>query len=107
VEAVNSIYGEISDRYLREYLKSLIDKTYKILPLKEENSPTLDKYLNSYLRELVGWTNMFPSYGSEAKIVSVLPTISYFAHNECDVATTKAEVFKCIHAIEDIINKLW
>lgn len=103
---MNGVYGEVSDRYLREYLKSLIDKTYKILPLKEEESPTLNKYLNSYLRELVGWTNVFPFYGNEAKIMCVLSTIAYFANNDCDIADTKSEVFKCIHILEGIKDAL-
>lgn len=103
---MNSIYGDVSNRYVREYLKSLIDKTYKILPMKEEGSNTLGQYLNSYLLELVGWTTAFPFYGHEAKIMSVLSTIAYFANNDCGVAETKREVFKCIHILESVKNEL-
>lgn len=101
---MNTAYGEIPNRYLREYLKLLIDKTYKILPLKEEGAATLDKYLESYLSELVGWTVLFPFYGQESKIMSVLSTIAFFTNNECDVATTRREVFKCIHLLEEVKN---
>lgn len=103
---MNSVYGEVPTRYVREYIGTLINKTYKILPLKEEKSATLGKYFDSYLRELVGWTMLFPGYGHEAKIVCVLSTITYLAKNECDYEKLRREVFKCIHILQDVQKSL-
>ena len=47
-------YGLIPEENFCKYFEFLISKTYKILPLKEENSSTLKSYLESYLRELIG-----------------------------------------------------
>jgi len=43
-------YGLISNESFCRYFEFLINKTYKILPMKEENCKTLKAYLESYLR---------------------------------------------------------
>ena len=47
-------YGLLPKENFCKYFEFLINKTYKILPLKEEKSDTLKSYLESYLRELIG-----------------------------------------------------
>ena len=47
-------YGLLPKENFCRYFEFLINKTYKILPLKEEKSDTLKSYLESYQRELIG-----------------------------------------------------
>ena len=42
-------YGLLPKENFFRYFEFLINKTYKILPLKEENSDTLKSYLESSL----------------------------------------------------------
>lgn len=48
------IEEKIPKENLSKYFDHLIDKTYKILPLKEEGAETLTSYLESFLCELLG-----------------------------------------------------
>ena len=47
-------YGMLPKENFCRYFEFLINKTYKILPLKEEKSETLKSYLESFQRELIG-----------------------------------------------------
>ena len=82
-----------------------INKTYKILPLKEEKSDTLKSYLESYQRELIGNMNLVPLLVNEPKFITVLNTIQFLISEDYSENVCKREVFKCIRILEEINNK--
>ena len=90
---------------LCNYFKFLINKTYKILPLREENSETLNAYLESYLRELIGAKELITLLVNEPKFITVLNTIQYLIAKDYSLKTCKKEVFACIHILEEINKK--
>ena len=98
-------YGLIPKENFCNYFKFLINKTYKILPLKEENSETLKSYLESYLRELIGSKDLIAVLVDEPKFITVLNTMQFFISEEYSVETCKKEVFKCIRILEEINAK--
>ena len=99
-------YGEISARAMRNYFDSLISKTFKILPMKEESSHTLTSYINSYLVEMVGNKSLNPCmFEDNPQLISLLATISYLANEDYDVKTCKMEVFKCIKILEEVRDR--
>lgn len=98
-------YGLIPNDNFCKYFEFLINKTYKILPLKEENSTTLDEYLSSFLRELIGNKELISLLVDEPKFITVLNTLQYLISESYSVKTCKTEVFKCIHILEDINQK--
>lgn len=98
-------YGLIPKENFYNYFNFLINKTYKILPLKEECSATLKSYLESYLCELIGNTSLVSTLVDEPRFISVLNTLQFLAAEEYDVKTCKKEVFKCIHLLEEINKK--
>jgi hypothetical protein len=100
-------YGDVPNENCREYFKSLVNKTYKILPLKEENSQTLQSYLDSYLLELIGDKDLFSLLEGKPKFITLLSTISYLASEDYTVAECKKEVFKSIHIIEKLSDDLF
>lgn len=102
---ITTKYGELPARSLKNYMRSLIDKTYKILPMKEENSPTLKSYLQSYLVELIGCQELILLLSDEPQFMSIIMTITYLANDDYDVAKCKKEVFKCIHTLGVISKK--
>lgn len=95
-------YGLIPKESFCNYFTFLINKTYKILPLKEEGSATLHSYLESYLRELIGNSSLVSVLVNEPRFISVLNTMQFLAAEEYDVKTCKKEVFKCIRLLEEI-----
>lgn len=98
-------YGLIPKENFCNYFKFLINRTYKILPLKEEKSDTLKSYLESYQRELIGNKELVSILVNEPKFISVLNTMQYLISEEYTDAVCKKEVFKCIHILEEINEK--
>lgn len=98
-------YGLIPKDNFYRYFEFLINKTYKILPMKEENSETLKSYLESYLRELIGNKNLVCILVDEPKFITVLNTMQFLISEEYSVSVCKKEVFKCIRILEDINSK--
>lgn len=98
-------YGLLPKENFCRYFQFLINKTYKILPLKEENSDTLNSYLESYLRELIGNKELVSVLVNEPKFVTVLNTIQFLISEEYSDKVCKREVFKCIRILEEINEK--
>lgn len=98
-------YGLIPKESFCNYFKFLINKTYKILPLKEENSETLNSYLESYLRELIGNKNLITLLVDEPKFITVLNTMQFLISENYSVNVCRKEVFKCIRILEEISKK--
>lgn len=98
-------YGLLPKENFYRYFEFLINKTYKILPLKEEKSDTLKSYLESYQRELIGNMDLVPILVDEPKFITVLNTMQFLISEEYSDKVCKREVFKCIHILEEINEK--
>lgn len=95
-------YGDLPKDCLENYFDMLINRTYKILPMKEEGSSTLKSYLNSYLCELIGDQTLMFGLKDEPQFVAVLGNISYLANEEYDVGECKRMVFNCINLLKSV-----
>lgn len=51
---IKTIYNPIPLELFENYLDTLVNRVFKILPLKEEKSPTVDIYIMNLLSELTG-----------------------------------------------------
>lgn len=98
-------YGELPRENICKYFELLINKTYKILPLKEENSETLQSYIESYLVELIGNKYLISILADEPKYLTMIGTLEYLSSQEYTTSICKKEVFKCIKIINDIKHK--
>ena len=87
------------------YLKILISKIFKILPMKEQNVDTVNVHIDSLLMELMGYTALFEEMHNDARLVTVICTLK--ALNETDIphSAYKREIFKCIKCIEQLIEE--
>lgn len=98
-------YGELPKKSLEEYAKYLINKVYKILPMKEENCKTLTQYLEGLQVELIGNSELITILSNEPKFISLLNIIQYLISQDYDNKMCKREVFKAINLIENISSK--
>ena len=98
-------YGLLPKENFCRYFEFLINKTYKILPLKEGNSDTLKLYLESYLRELIGNKDLVSLLVNEPNFITVLNTMQFLISEEYSDKVCKREVFKCIRILEEINEK--
>ncbi len=98
-------YGELPKKSLERYFKFLVNKVYKILPMKEEKCDTLKQYLESLQVELIGNSELLSFLTDEPQFISLLNIIQYLITCEYDNKACKREVFKAIKLIESINSK--
>lgn len=86
-------YGMIEDVQLIAYLSKLINRVFKIIPMNEEQVTTLEPYVDSLVREIVGNSKVF--LGEELLLVcGTLKGLDYSNHR-----LLKSDVFKVIDVI--------
>ena len=95
----------IPEEAVNNYLKALINKVYKILPMTEENSETLQCYLTGLRHELVGCYQLHFELVDEPRFLTVVNIVKYLEANDYDTATCKREVFKAIRLIQNIVKE--
>lgn len=91
---------------LNSYLHNLINKVYKILPMKEEQCDTLTSYILSLENELIGCYELWDILDDIPQFLTVISIIRYLSVEEYDISTCKHEVFKAIHLIEKVIKDI-
>lgn len=92
----------LPEEMFEKYLGVLINQFFKILPIRENGEPSLKKYIKSLQIELIGNERLISALNNDPMFLSLISTLQYMLDNDCDVPTTKQEVFKAI----DICKKL-
>lgn len=87
---------------ITEFLYSLKGKTFKILPIYEENVDDFSVYVKNLKIELVGATLTFPALKYNNHYIDILNIINYLSENTVDHETCKRQVFKC----RDLIDRI-
>lgn len=101
VKSVDSKYGSIPSSSLRKYRKSIIDKVWLLIPLKEEGCATLDSYIERTNRELSGMMNCLVNH--EEYILTVMCLLENLK-TEDDFDIYKHDVFRCCELIKKAIG---
>lgn len=101
---INTAVGvQVADKMLCDYLKFLVNRFFKILPMRENNEETLVTYAKSLQNELAGCEEFIVSLNNDSNILTLLSILQFIIDNpECPVSDVKREIFKAIN----ICNKL-
>lgn len=93
----------ISKGLFYNYLCNLVNLFFKILPMREDEDPTLQSYLQGLQVELLGAKTLIVVLCDDPHYLSLLSILQYFIDNpDCEVHIVKREVFQAI----SICNKL-
>lgn len=93
----------VSTELLSNYIKSLINKFFKILPIKENGEQSLEIYMQSLQSEILGCKDLIIAFNNDPEIISLVAILQNMIDNpDCTVKAVKREVFKAI----SICNKL-
>lgn len=104
---------ELSTKTAIKYLESIVNKVYKIIPLYEEESEFLYRYVDSLVFEIDGTVRHFDGLLDDDRIISVIGILEgistdlYFdelKYIEDDMI--KPEAFQCINLLTKIIEDL-
>lgn len=92
--------NQINEDLYGNYLYHLVGRFYKILPLKEDHSPTLEAYITSLQIDLIGCQHLMDTLEHDARFLVLINTLEFFLTAEYDIQTCKREVMKCIGIIK-------
>lgn len=103
---MKTIIGQdIPDKMLDNYLNSLVNKFFKILPIKESGEPSLNEFMRSLQAELIGSKQLIERLSSDSMYMSLISILQYMIDNECDTPVVKREVFKAISICKKLRKK--
>lgn len=99
-----SIGAEVSEALLRNYFDALVNQIYKILPMREHESKTLDRYVRRLCAEIIGGFELYPHLGEDSYYASLLNILQYLRTHgmESSVDQTRQLVFEGIHICEKL-----
>ena len=89
-------YGQLPSSAFEHYRKSMIDRIWLLIPLKEEDCPTLQKNIERLNRELCGMTNLVAKH--DEYIISAICLLENLL-TENDFKTYKHDVFRCCELV--------
>lgn len=96
----------VKDEMIRNYFSSLINRFYKILPLREKNEKTLIVYVESLQFEMIGAGNLIEAIGYDGDFLTLLAILQHLIDDpEYPVESVKREVFKSIRICEKLRDK--
>lgn len=95
---VSTSYGEFIDsKLLKNYFKKLVNSFFKILPMKENQEESLDKYLRSLQRELIGCQGLIAACQEDSLYLTLLAILQYLIdHPDCSTKEVRGDVFRAI-----------
>lgn len=87
----------LSENLVKNYFKNLVNRYFKILPMRENNEPSLSKYLRSLRIELIGCKGIIPELREEPDFLTLLSILEYIIENpNCPIDDIRSEVFHAI-----------
>lgn len=91
---------------LHNFLRSLTDKIYKVLPMYESGDSGVFTYIERFIAELKGGMYTFPVLQSEGQYISVINNLNYILHCQCSVEECRRQTFDSISLVKKIIKNL-
>lgn len=105
-----SIGVSVNSQVFSNYFSSLVDSIFKILPIWEDGEEkTLDTYIKSLEKELLGCEELIKAIDYDGMIVSLVSVLENLSNHIYDEDMTqvvvKREVFKAISISKKICSK--
>ena len=93
---MNSRHGDIPNLLCFNYLSRLVDKLFKVIPLKESNSDTVDTYLDDLIFEINGNYSLMKDTNYNPKILDIICILESVRTSEMTHSEYRRAIFKCI-----------
>ena len=95
--------ARVSQDLLAEYFRALVNRFFKILPIRESEDKSLTTYIRSLQIELTGCGSFVERLDRDPQYLSLLSVLQYLQDNpSCPIRDVRREVFNAI----SICNKL-
>ena len=100
----DTVYGITMDNaFVSGYFASLVNRIFKILPIRERGETTLSTYLDSLIIEILGCESVLAELNGDEGILTLVSTFRYLRDNEdLPVSVVRREVFRAISVCKKI-----
>ncbi len=96
-EIYTSVNIPISSRLLNDYFHNLVNRFFKILPMRESEEASLSIYIDSLQSELLGGKDLIPSIRDDSRYLTLLMILEFLKREPSpSVKEVKREVFRAI-----------
>lgn len=99
MKEIETKYSPIPLELYENYMERLTGRFFKILPLKDGQSITVNSYIESLLNELVGMRDLIIFLENDAQFEILLNTLNGLLINDINYRT---EILKCIPIIKSL-----
>lgn len=97
----------ISEEYIGNYVSSLVNCFYKILPMREDGEPSLQLYMEGLRREMIGFGGLIPDLCGEPMYITLLCILqSFIDHPDTAIADVRRDVFRAITICKNLSGKI-
>lgn len=97
--SIKTLYNDIPVNLHINYMDNLINRVFKILPLKEENSDTVEAYITNLLYELTGNKELIIYLNNDSRYEAILSNLQKLLSQDTNY---RALVFNTITLITQI-----
>lgn len=103
---ITSSGEEINEELLGSYFRTLVNRFFKILPIREDGDQTLPTYLKTLQVELFGLRSLIPDVGNDPMFLTLLSVLQYFRDTpDAPVEDVRREVFRTINICKKIARR--
>lgn len=103
---MNTKYGTINQEVVDKGLQQYVGRFFKILPMFEEQCPTLTQYVQSLNREMIGLSYLVLKLDDYEEFLSLVATLENLARKDLTVEEVKSDVFKSISILKKMKSKV-
>lgn len=95
---IKTVIGvDISEELVDNYFHNLVNRFFKILPMRESGGKTLPVYIQSLQLEILGCKELIRQLDDDSNFLSLVSILQYMRDNpDCPVGDVKREVFRAI-----------
>ena len=87
----------VSNKTVSNYFEKLVNRFFKVLPIREDGEKTLPIYIRSLLSEIVGCKEVVDKLDNNPDILTLISILQFMLDNpDTSVADVKREVFRAI-----------
>ena len=92
---------------ISDYFDKLVNRFFKILPMKEQGENSLSTYIRSMQIEMFGFDSLFNEFKTDNSYITLLSILQYLADNpDADVKDVRREVFRAISICKKTSERL-
>lgn len=100
---MNTKYGKVSPIDYKQYLSSLNNRIWKLIPLKQEGYTSIDSCIERINRELLGFLNVYTFISNNHKdyIFSIINLLEN-AKVEKDFQNYRSDILRCCRLVDKL-----